>query len=117
MRCSPAPKDYAALLHVMERRLSEATKRCTGQTASEIIHERVLLEAKRLLVHSQLSISEVAYRLSIDDPAYFSRFFKKHTGKTPGEYKRRLTHAAAGSHGEPALAGSASTHAGRACCN
>ncbi len=83
--------DYAALLHVTERHLSDATKKTTGMTASEIIHARVMLEAKRYLAHSPLSIAEIATRLNFEDPAYFTRFFKKNTGCPPGEYKKQQT--------------------------
>lgn len=85
-------QDYAALLHVTDRHLNEATKKAVGKTANQLINDRVLIEAKRLLVQSEMGVSEVAYRLNFDDPAYFCRFFKKGTGLSPGEFRKR--HAA-----------------------
>lgn len=82
-------RDFAAELHVTERRLNEAVRQATGKTASTLIQERILLEAKRLLTQSELGVSEVCYRLNFDDPAYFSRFFKKHTASSPLEFKKR----------------------------
>ena len=82
-------RDYAAALRVTERRLNEAVRQATGKTASALIQERILLEAKRLLTQSELGVSEVCYRLNFDDPAYFSRFFKKHTASSPLEFKKR----------------------------
>lgn len=82
-------RDFAASLRVTERRLNEAVRQATGKTASALIQERVLLEAKRLLTQSELGVSEVCYRLNFDDPAYFSRFFRKHTACSPLEFKKR----------------------------
>jgi AraC family transcriptional regulator, transcriptional activator of pobA len=84
-------QDYAALLLVTDRRLNEAVKSTTGKTATQLIHDRILLEAKRLLTQSELGISEIAYRLNFEDPAYFSRFFKKHALLTPGEFKKKFS--------------------------
>ncbi|MEO7549125.1 MAG: helix-turn-helix domain-containing protein [Ramlibacter sp.] len=81
-------QDYAKALLVTERRLNEAVKSTTGKTATQLVHDRILLEAKRLLTQSDLGISEVAYRLNFEDPAYFSRFFKKHVAATPGDFKK-----------------------------
>jgi AraC-like DNA-binding protein len=50
-----------------------------------------MLEAKRLLLHSEVSVAEVADRLSFEDPAYFSRAFKKHTGRSPLEFRQSLS--------------------------
>lgn len=84
-------KDYASVLIVTERRLNEAVRSATGKTASMLIHDRILLEAKRLLTQSELGVSEVSYRLNFDDPAYFSRFFKKHTQLSPLEFKKKFS--------------------------
>jgi AraC family transcriptional activator of pobA len=81
---------YATALCVTDRRLNEAVKTTVGKTATQLIHERILLEAKRLLTQSELGISEIAYRLNFEDPAYFSRFFKKHVLATPGEFKKKF---------------------------
>jgi AraC-like DNA-binding protein len=87
-----AVRDYAELLHVSRSHLNEELRRQSGQSASEIIRERVLLESKRLLVHSSLTISEIAYRLHFRDPSYFGRFFRKCSGRTPGMYREGAQH-------------------------
>ncbi len=84
-------QDYASALTVTDRRLNEAVRDATGKTATQLIHERILLEAKRLLTQSDLGISEVAFRLRFEDPAYFSRFFKKHALLTPVEFKKTFS--------------------------
>jgi len=82
---------YAQMLRVNERSLNEAVRRATGTTAAKLIRERVMLEAKRLLLHSEVSVAEVADRLAFEDPAYFSRAFKKHTGRSPLEFRQSLS--------------------------
>lgn len=84
------PADYARLLNVTERSLNEATRQALGNTAARLIRDRVMLEAKRLLLHSEISIAEIAGLLSFDDPAYFSRCFRKHSGRSPIDYRRSL---------------------------
>jgi len=84
------PADYARLLNVTERALNEATRTALGSTAGKLIRERVMLEAKRLLLHSEVNVAEIATQLSFDDPAYFSRCFRKHTGRSPVDYRRSL---------------------------
>jgi AraC-like DNA-binding protein len=81
---------YAAQLRVTERALNEATRRALGSTATQLIRERIMLEAKRLLAHDELSVTAVAETLGFDDPAYFSRTFKKHTGRAPLEFRQSL---------------------------
>ena len=53
----------------------------------KIINERIVLEAKRQILHSTLSIKEVAFQLGFEDPSYFVKFFKRMTGKMPKEFK------------------------------
>lgn len=87
-----AIRQYAEALCVSERQLNEAVKRAVGRTASQLVQERIALEAKRLLTHTGKGVSEIAYQLNFDDPAYFARFFKKHSGCTPGEFRHRYQH-------------------------
>jgi AraC-like DNA-binding protein len=87
--------DYAALLAVSRSHLNDNMIRHVGRTASEIIHERIELEAKRLLIHSMLTVSEVAYQLQFRDPSYFVRFFKRRTRITPGDFRARFALGAA----------------------
>lgn len=83
------PKEYAALLHVTPNYLNAICKEVLGMPAGEVIRERVLLEAKRLLVNAGLNINEIAYQLNFEDNSYFSRFFKKYNGITPEEFRRQ----------------------------
>lgn len=84
------PADYASLLRTTERALNDAARRCAGSTTAQLIRERVILEAKRLLAHSRAQVALVGAQLGFDDPAYFSRCFKKHTGRTPIEFRQSL---------------------------
>ena len=79
--------DYAARLGVSSNHLNETVRRVMQKTAGQVIRERMLMEAKRLLLHSELSVSEIAYQLSFEDPSYFARFFRKHTGQAPAEFR------------------------------
>jgi AraC-like DNA-binding protein len=79
--------EYADLLRVSRTHLNEHLHREAGRTASEIIHERIVLEAKRLLAHTSLTGAQIAHRLRFQDPSYFGRFFRRTTGQTPGEFR------------------------------
>jgi AraC-like DNA-binding protein len=59
-----------------------------GKTAGEVIRDRKLLEAKRMLVNLDLNVSEIAYQLNFSDSSHFSKFFKKHTGRSPEEFRK-----------------------------
>ena len=78
---------YAEMLNMNPSCLNELTKRTTGITAGELIRNRVIDETKKLLYSSSMSGKEIAYELGFDDPAYFSRFFKKYTGITLKEFR------------------------------
>lgn len=84
------PADYAILLRTTERALNDAARRCAGLTTAQLIRERVILEAKRLIAHSGAQVALVGAQLGFDDAAYFSRCFKKHTGRTPIEFRQSL---------------------------
>jgi AraC family transcriptional regulator, transcriptional activator of pobA len=78
---------YAGELKVSVSYLNASCRRHLGQPAGEIIRDRLLLEAKRLLYAGNMQVKEVAYSLGFTDISYFNRFFKKHLGKTPQEFR------------------------------
>ncbi len=80
--------DYARLLGVTPRTLLRACQAMTGQKVVAVIHDRLMLEATRLLRHSNQSISEISYSLGFEDTGYFSRFIKAHAGHCPIEVRR-----------------------------
>lgn len=79
--------DYTKLLCVTPRQLNAVSQKFLGKTVAEMIHDRISMEAKRLLRYAGRSVSEVASDLGFDDLAHFSRFVKRQTGKTPREWK------------------------------
>jgi AraC family transcriptional activator of pobA len=81
---------YASRLNVSPNYLNSLCRQVTGKTATQIINDRLLLEARRLLYSTDLSIKEVAFELNFDSPAYFTRFFKKQSGDTPALYRASL---------------------------
>jgi AraC family transcriptional activator of pobA len=78
---------YAGVLAMTADRLNDHVKRATGVTAGHLLRQRVLTEAKRQLVFTDLAIGEIAYDLAFADPSHFGRFFKKQTSKTPQEFR------------------------------
>jgi AraC family transcriptional activator of pobA len=68
--------DYSEQLNITPDYLNNVIKTTIGKTAKEFIQERIILEAKRLGVHTQLTTKEIAYQLGFDDPSHFSKFFK-----------------------------------------
>jgi AraC-like DNA-binding protein len=78
---------YAAEMNVSEKRLTNATTKTLDKSPKVIINERVMLEAKRLLIHTNLSIKEISYDLGFEDPTYFIKYFRKHTYKRPTEFR------------------------------
>ena len=82
------PKEYAALLYITPNHLNALCKELLGQSAGEIIRDRVILEAKRLLVIKDYSVAEIAYDLNFNDNSYFTKFFKKVVGVTPEEFRK-----------------------------
>ena len=76
------------MLGVSRDRLLHACRRRFGRPPIEIVHQRVLLEAQRGLIYTARTIEQIGSALGFEDPAYFSRFFKKHTGIGPQRYRR-----------------------------
>lgn len=81
---------YATLLGVTAGHLSETVRDKTGLTASQVIHRRLALEAKRLLTYSDKTVAQIAYALQFDDPSYFARFFRRETGTAPGAFRQTI---------------------------
>jgi AraC family transcriptional activator of pobA len=82
--------DYASVLHISAGHLSEVIKLQTGKPAIKHIHERIVLEARRLLFHTNNSLKEIAFDLGFSDASYFNRFFKRETGTTPAGYRTNI---------------------------
>lgn len=78
---------YASQMNISEKRLTNATSKTMGKSPKTIIDERVMLEAKRLLTHTHLSIKEIGYDLGFEEPTNFIKYFRKHTEKTPIEFR------------------------------
>lgn len=83
-------KDYAAMLYVTPNHLNALSKDVTGRSAGELIRDRILLEAKRLLINAKLSISQIALELDFVDNSYFTKFFKKYEGVTPEVFRKQI---------------------------
>ena len=81
---------YAAKLFVTPKYLTETVKEITGKTAGELIDEMVMREAKLLLEDPALSVTEVAGELHFSDQFFFRKFFKRHQGLTPSEFRRAV---------------------------
>lgn len=83
--------DYASQLHLSQHHLNLAVKQVSGKTATEVIRARAILEAKRLLTFTDLSISEVATELSYFDSSYFAKIFKKESGLSPKAFRSQMS--------------------------
>lgn len=79
---------YAGQLAVTPARLNAACKARAGRTASALLYERILVEAKRYLLYTESSVAQVAHLTGFDDPAYFNRFFRRRVGRSPGAFRR-----------------------------
>jgi AraC-like DNA-binding protein len=84
-----SPAHYASLMNMSPKHLNRITQAVSGKTTSDVILDRVLLEAKKELLLQRQSFAEIAYSLGYDDYAYFSRLFKKRVGETPSVFLSR----------------------------
>ena len=80
---------YAEELKVTESRLNRLCRSLADKTAFEVVQDRLMLEARRRLVYVQVPVSQLAYELGYQDPAYFCRHFKKQTGMTPTDFRKQ----------------------------
>ncbi len=85
----PSVRAYAQLLNTSPQNLNAASRKHTGRSAGEHLASHLVLEAKRHLLHTDGQIKEIAYALDFSDASYFVKFFKKHTGQTPGQFRKQ----------------------------
>lgn len=81
--------EYADKMALTPNHLTQTVNQLTGKTSSQIIKSKQILEIKRLLVHTNLSVTEIASRLSFPDQSYFAKFFKRETGISPLQYRTK----------------------------
>lgn len=81
---------YAELMNLSPFQLNTITKSMVGKPASDLINAQVLLEAKRYLLATADQVKDIAYHLGYEDPSYFIRFFKKHTGLSPEAFRQNF---------------------------
>ena len=82
--------EIAARLHTTELKLNEQAKLHAGKTAQNVIYGLIISEAKRLIQYENLLFKEVAARVGFDDPFYFSKFFRHHTGFSPSSFQKNI---------------------------
>jgi len=82
-------KDYASLLNITPKTLTQYVNECSAYSPLEYINNRIVLEAKRLLRYSTLTVKEIAFRLGYEDPSYFVKFFKRIVNESPADYRER----------------------------
>jgi len=80
---------YAALLNLSAYQLNSITKATVGKAASVLITEQIILEAKRYLLATTNQVKDIASHLGYEDPSYFVRFFRKHTGYSPDAFRKK----------------------------
>lgn len=80
---------YAGELGITPAHLNSLCRQTVGRSALQLVHERILLEAKRRLVYTASTVAQVGDHLGFADPAYFTRFFKRQTGQSPRDFRRR----------------------------
>ncbi len=82
-------REFARLLNTTPQNLNATCRKRSGKTAGEHITDQLLLEAKRYILHTENTISEIAYILSFDDPSNFVKFFRRHEALTPVQFRRK----------------------------
>jgi AraC family transcriptional activator of pobA len=80
---------YAKELGITASHLNLLCRHITHKSSLELVHERLLLEAKRSLIYTSMTISELSYVIGFSEPGYFTRFFRRETGESPKEFRKR----------------------------
>lgn len=80
-------KEYASMLGVSPKTLTNHVAECSPHSPLEIINARLVLEAKRMLRYGTMMVKEIAFELGFEDPSYFVKFFKRHTGQLPADFR------------------------------
>jgi len=80
---------YALMLNISPKALNKRIAKYSSYAPSDIIRRRIILEAKRLLLHTPMSVKEIGYKLGYDDPSYFIRFFSKQVNMAPQNFRKR----------------------------
>ncbi len=80
--------EYASLMNVSPKHLSQVVRQASGKNALSFINERLLAEAKTLIRFTTMDIAEITWQLNFSDPANFGKFFRRHTGTTPLAYRK-----------------------------
>jgi AraC family transcriptional regulator, transcriptional activator of pobA len=81
--------EYAKMLAVSPNHLTQLVKQITGKTSLELLQEKLIVETKRLLIHTNLTVSEISDMMNFDDQSYFTKYFKNKTGITPLQYRKQ----------------------------
>jgi AraC-like DNA-binding protein len=82
-------EEYAALLNITPNYLSSLVKTISGRSTKSFLDERLVTESKNLLMYTPLSVAQIADQLCFSEPTHFIRFFKKHTGITPAQFRQQ----------------------------
>ncbi|HEU4717304.1 MAG TPA: AraC family transcriptional regulator [Bacteroidia bacterium] len=88
-RTERSPSFYASEMNMSAKQLNRICRETLGKTTSEMISDRVVLEAKRMLAHTDAPFAQIASELGYFDDAYFIRMFRKHSGKTPAAFAKK----------------------------
>lgn len=84
--------NYAGQLRVTEKRLNQATSKVLDKSPKQMIDERIMLETKRLLAHTNESVKEIGFEMGFDEPTNFIKYFRKHHNSTPVEFRESFSH-------------------------
>lgn len=79
--------EYAEKLNITSNHLTQTIRQLTGRTSNDILQAKQILEIKRLLVHTSLTVTQISDQLNFTDQSYFTKFFKKNTGITPHKFR------------------------------